>query len=299
MFTTGFKYWFGAASFALLAAFVYAVGTSDAGVVDTVVGPISLGYKGAVGEHSGFTVLVGFAGVSLATAVLLASWRDADPQSVAEVARTTDVPRPIVPAGGSFWPVLGAFAAALITMGVVVDPTFTLIGAALLVVAAMEWTIRTWSEKATTDEATNQVLRSRLLFPVELPIIAALVIAVFVLAGSRILLAVEAEMSVAIAGVLAAVIFGVAAALAARPSISRPLLTGLLVVGGLGLLAGGIVAAAAGEREFHHPAEGGEHGDEPAGDHGDEPSEPTEGEDLPEEHAAQDDGTAAALVDLP
>ncbi len=297
MFTTGFKYWFGAATFALVAAFVYAVGTSDAGWMDRIVGPLSLGYKGSVGEHSGFAVLVGFAGTAMATAVLLVSWRDADPKSVAEVARTTEVPRPIPPQGASFWPVLGAFAAALVAMGVVVDAAFAVIGAALLVIAAVEWTIRTWSERVTIDPDANRELRSKLFFPVELPVIAALAIAVFVLAGSRILLAVDKTSSVIIAGVLATAIFAAAAALAARPSVNRTLLTGLLVVGGIGLLAGGVIAAASGEREFHHPTE--EHA--PGGDTEGEPADPAEhgtSEDLPSEHAAQDDG-ASALVAQP
>jgi hypothetical protein len=140
-------------------------------------------------------------------------------------------------------------------MGVVVDPAFTVIGLALVLVVGMEWTITAWSERATVDSATNRELRSRLFFPVELPIIGLLVIAVFVISGSRILLAVSKTGSVVVAGVLATGIFVAAIAIAARPQLSRTLLNAVLVVGALGLLAGGVIAAAAGERDFHHGTE--------------------------------------------
>lgn len=252
MLTTGFKYWFAAALFGLTAAFLYAVTTSDAGIVDTVLGPITFGYKGAVGEHSGYTILVGLAAVTMGTAFALAAWRDADPSSVAEVARVDEIPQPIVPADATWWPAAGAFGAALIALGVVVDATFTVMGVALIVIAAVEWTIRTWSDHATVDANLNRRLRSTLFFPVELPIISAVVIAIFVLAGSRILLAVSKTGSVVVAGVLAALIFVAAIGFAARPQATRGVMKGVLVLSALALLAGGVVTAAVGEREFHH-----------------------------------------------
>jgi hypothetical protein len=271
MFTTGFKYWFGAGMFGLLAAFAYGVTTSDTGILDTLVGPISAGYKGAVGEHSGYSVLLGFAGVSMVVALLLASWRDADPSSVAEVARSESIPQPTGPRAPAYWPVLGAFAAALVTLGVVVDAAFVVIGLALVLVVAMEWTITAWADRATVDGSMNRALRSKLFFPVELPVMSLLFIGVFVIAGSRILLAVSKSGSVAVAGVMATVIFLAAIAFAARPNLSRTIVNGVLTIGALGLLLGGVVAAGAGERDFHHGTEvHGDEGDDHAGEEGDE-----------------------------
>ena len=240
MFTTGFKFWFTATLMGIAAAFVYAIGTNDGGILDTVLGPVTVGYKGGVGEHSGYSILIGFAGISLIVALLLSAWRDADPQSLAEVARTDEVPRPIPPATPSWWPVVGSFGLALGAVGAVTGLAFSVIGAALVLVAAVEWTISTWAERATSNPAENRALRARLLLPVEMPVIGAVFIAAFVVSGSRILLAASKTGSVIIAGVLASVILVLAVAFASRPKMARGVMNGVLVLGAVALLAGGV-----------------------------------------------------------
>lgn len=252
MFTTGFKFWFAATLIGLAAAFAYAVGSSDTGIVDTVLGPVSVGYKGAVGEHSGYTILLGFAGISLLMALIMAGVRDADPQSLAEVARVEEVPRPRPPAGPSWWPIIGAIGAALGAVGAVTGLSFSVIGVALVTVAAVEWTITAWADRVTIDPRANRELRSRLMLPVEIPVIGVLAIGVVVVSGSRILLAVSEAGSVAVAAALASVVFVLAVAFASRSNPPRSLVNGALLIGAVALLAGGVIAATSGERDFHH-----------------------------------------------
>ena len=70
MVSTGSKFFFGMAVVGLVSAIVYGILTtatgaaatlSGNGVIDAIVGPLTLGYKGGVGDHVGYTVLMAFA----------------------------------------------------------------------------------------------------------------------------------------------------------------------------------------------------------------------------------------------
>src|SRR5688500_16345491 len=116
--------------------------------------------------------------------------------------------------------------------------------------------VQSWAERATGNHAANQALRNRIMYPIEIPVLAAMGIALVVLSISRVLLALPKEGSTIIAMVLASAILGVAALLAARPRISSSMLTGVVVAGAVAMIAGGVISAVAGEREFeHHGAE--------------------------------------------
>ena len=73
MLTTGFKLWFGFFVGAVLAA-VFAGYTSGA----TETGPLSLGWKGGVGNHVSYTILVMGAGVLALLGLVAVAFRDAD-----------------------------------------------------------------------------------------------------------------------------------------------------------------------------------------------------------------------------
>ena len=55
------------------------------------VGPISLGWKGGVGDHIGYGVLVGLATVSLTVSLVLVSFRDADAAAQARLQNLAEV----------------------------------------------------------------------------------------------------------------------------------------------------------------------------------------------------------------
>lgn len=285
VFTTGFKLFAGLAVAALAAAFFTGfqacqptwVGweyppvecSSDQGLVDSVLGPISLGWKGGVGDHLVFTLWVTLAGISLFLAGLLTAYRDADPTSVAEAAHTEVPPPANPPEHISYWPVLAAFSVAVMLIGLVVNTATFVAGLAALGVCVIMWTARNWADEATGDPDVNEQIHERLVFGLEVPLIALIIVGAMVISISRVLLAVGQTEAVIAAGVIAAIVFALGVLVAYVPRLSRNVVTIFLVAGAIGVISAGVVSAAQGEREFeeHHGeehveegAEGGEGG---------------------------------------
>lgn len=268
MFTPGFKFFFGFALFALGAAWIYGFASGgDQGLIDHVLGPLTLGWKGGVGEHFGYSVLVATSVASGFIGCLLVAFRDADPDAQAGALHTESVPLTRAPADASYWPIMAAFSLTVLTVGFVVGEEMVLIGGALLVITIIEWTVKAWSERATGDAATNREIRNRLMFPLEIPVGGFLAVAAIFIAVSRVLLAVDKTAAVIAGGVIATLIFVAAIGIAAKPELRRSLVTIVVVLFGLGLIGGGIASAVIGERDFEHHGEEGHSADE-GGDEG-------------------------------
>ncbi|MBK6669548.1 MAG: hypothetical protein IPG46_07645 [Actinobacteria bacterium] len=104
MFTRGSRLFFGLATASLLGAMLYGIITNGLqsggvietltgkGAVDAVLGPLTLGYKGGVGDHIGFSLLLAFAVCSLAIGIGSSAFRDGDPEAIAELANLDAVP---------------------------------------------------------------------------------------------------------------------------------------------------------------------------------------------------------------
>ena len=103
MFTTGFKFFFGLFAAFTAAALVYGYTTGG-----NHVGPISLGWKGGVGDHIGYGVLVGLSVACLTVSLVLVSFRDADASAQARLQNLSEVLTD-QPVRASFWPVVAAF----------------------------------------------------------------------------------------------------------------------------------------------------------------------------------------------
>lgn len=268
MITRGSKFFFAAAVIGYLSALLYgfATGASDHGgviavftdgaVVDSVVGPITFGWKGFVGEHIGYTVLMSFAAAMAVMGGFTSATRDADAESLAELEGIDAVAlaAPSVPAGHSWWPLLGALGVGMVVVGLVFSNLLLWGGVAVLVAAAVEWTAKAWSERATDDAADNAEYRSRLLQPVEVPVASALIIAVVAVAISRVLLAVPKSAAVYVIIGLAVLVFAVANLLARRPELKGRVLSTVVVVSILVILVAGVAAGMAGSRDIeeHH-----------------------------------------------
>ena len=260
MFTTGFKFFFGL--FAAFTAAALAYGYTTGG---DHVGPMSLGWKGAVGDHIGYGVLVALAGIALTVSLVLVSFRDADAAAQARLQGLAEVltDRPVA---ASFWPVVASFGAGAAAVGLVLHPMVFVLGLALITLSMIEWTMDAWSDRATGDAAVNRELRNRIMAPIEIPVVGALAVGVIVLAASRILLTVSQLEAVAVAGVVAILILVGAWVYTARPGLGRRLVRRLGVVAAMLLLVGGVLAAVVGERDFgHHEVETHEESGEPAG----------------------------------
>ena len=200
----------------------------------------------------------------------MAAFRDADPASLAEVSASDALPRAEPPAAPSYWPIVGAFGAAILALGAVVGTGLFILGIAVVVIAAFEWTVQAWSDRATGDPEVNATIRNRFMHPIEIPVIAVLVIGVVAVGFSRVFLALPQLGATIAAIIVATLVFAAAAVVATRPKISRSVVSGLLLAGGIAVLVGGVVGAAVGERDFEH--HGTEHSEDTE-EHSDEPAE--------------------------
>jgi plastocyanin len=164
---------------------------------------------------------------------------NAPPPSVRAVAVA---PRP----GGGGWGIAAAAAAVLVMLGLVENWVFTYAGLLVALAAGAGWLAR------STSESTGRHIS---LMPIGMPVLGLATIASVMFFISRILLAVPEEASTAIALFVAVLILGGASIAALRPNISGRTLAAVLVVGSLIMVAGGITAAARGERDIEHPGE--------------------------------------------
>lgn len=234
MITPGAKFWFALTAFGLVTAGVY--------------------YAVTGGEEFG-TIVLAFAGVAAGVlGTMSVAVRDGDVP--APEAGTTVTEEPRVESLPAVWPVAVAVGAVVSVIGFAAGNAFRWVGLAILVAAFVEWMVQSWAERSTSDPAANMGLRNRVMFPVEIPILALLGVGLVVLAVSRVLLALPQTGSTVVAIVLATVVLVVASLLANRPRLSSSVLSGAVAVGAIVLVVGGIAGAVVGEREFEH------HGDD-------------------------------------
>ncbi|MYG93562.1 MAG: hypothetical protein F4138_00990 [Acidimicrobiia bacterium] len=269
MFTPGFRLFFGFTLAAIAAAAVYGVASGSAGDteyfgvlnVEAWVGVLSLGYKGGIGDHVGYVVLMGFAVLSAMVAVFLVAFRDADAESVAELTDDVQIPAPQGQLEANYWPAISAVGVGAIVVGLAINPMIFVIGLVIVGAVIFEWMIAAWADRATADPEVNRSLRNRIMRPVEYPVTAALGIAILVLAMSRVFLAVSKFSAVMVAGVVATAIFVIAVIFVTVPRISRSVIAGTVALVCVGVLVAGVITAAVGSREFHHVGPGGDHGE--------------------------------------
>lgn len=274
MITTGSRFFYGMALVGWIAALTYGIITNGIdhggvinnltgdGAVDALLGPLTLGYKGGVGDHVGFSILMGFALASLGMGVACTLFRDGDAASLVELPGA-DPSQPIVaPASLNVWPAVLALAAALVIVGLATSWVVFVVGCVVAAIAGIEWTISTWADGISADPETNAQVRNRLMLPIEVPVAAVLLIGAIVFSFSRIFLAASKLGAVWIALGLAGIIFVGAVIFNAQTQMRRSLVVGAIVALAVIVLAVGIGGAIAGEREFEkhgsgdHSAEG-------------------------------------------
>lgn len=254
MFTWGAKFLFGVSVAAFLSAVAFGLITGG-----DPVGVVSLGYKGGLGEHTGYTILMSVSVAALLLGIASVVSRDGDAEDMAALAGSERAVLVRPPVGLSLVSPLTAFGIGSLAVGLAVSDAFLYLGIAVLFIVAIEWVVQAWSERATGDDEINAVIRNRILGPIEVPMLGLLAIFVVVLGLSRILLAVSEVGSVVIAVVAAAFIFG-SAVLISKARAPRAIISAIVTFGAVAVLAGGIVGAAVGERDFHHGEE--EHSEE-------------------------------------
>lgn len=253
MFNNASKFLFTIAGFCVVAAVVWAGATTDHKIgMDTLLGPLTLGWKGYVGIHSGYALLIGIGAAALAGGIFLAALRGGDAEPGAEAVGLENVPEVIAPVAPNYWPAVTGFSLASIAIGLAVGTPLVVVGLVGLFIAGVEWAIRAWSERATSDVELNRAIRARILGPLELPGLAVLVILGTVLLVFRILVALPVTGALIVFGLVPTVIFIVGVLIVMRPRLSQSAVAGVIVAGALALLIGGVVASIAGERDHGH-----------------------------------------------
>ena len=111
MITTGAKFYFGLGFLLLVAAVLYGwtSGGVDWGLFPghmgdlyfQLLGALTMGYKGGVGDHVGYGILLGGSAVSTTMGAFMIAFRDSEAKAVAEVAGLPDAPPLIVIFGAS------------------------------------------------------------------------------------------------------------------------------------------------------------------------------------------------------
>ncbi len=264
MITRGSKFFYAAAVVGFAAAVVYGflsgaaahsgvIGVfTDGDVVNSIVGPLTFGWKGWVGDHVGYSVLMGFAAVMAGLGGFATAFRDGSPDVLVVMEggdpATASNPAVLTPVGLSYWPLIGAFGVGIATVGLAVDTVLFWVGVVILAVVLVSWTVRAWAERATGDQTANRELRHELMDPLEVPVLAVLTLAVIVLCVSRLLLALPQSAAVYVIIGAAVVVFALAFVLAGRPELKRSLVVAVLLVGGLVVIGAGIAGGVAGEQ---------------------------------------------------
>jgi hypothetical protein len=239
---------------AFIGAYVVGVTSQHSSIIDQVIGPLDLGWKGGVGNHLGYTILMGVAACAIFLAALFTAYRDADPDAEAEAAGLATVPLARAPQGANYWPVISAFAVGGVLVGLAISSkALALTAAIVLGGTVMMWTMRAWAERATGDDRTNLRLYQQVVEPLRLPVTALLLVGLVIVGFSRLLLTLpDKHSSTLVFAIIGAIVFFACVAIALRPKISRtPIVLAIFVLGVI-VLVGGIVGAARGPRTFEH-----------------------------------------------
>lgn len=227
MFTTGSKFFFGAAAIAAVAAIVFAGSSGD---------PF----------YAGLFVLVGLMVVATFLGGVVSAFRDATRPASAgpDVLLTTNQAAP-----NSLWPLAVAFAAGVTAIGIAVDRRAFLLGLVGLLVLGMEWVVQAWTDGASGDPTYNRSVRNRYMHALEYPVLGALGVGFVGFLFSRVMLTLNENGAVIVFVLLGALILGGAVVLAQAPALARKALPAFLAVGAAALLAAGVVGIARGESD--------------------------------------------------
>jgi hypothetical protein len=235
MFTTGSKLFLGATALSIAAAVIY--GNAKAGAAGW------LGVLGLLSAALAFGLLFGV------------NWytKDGNVSAMSETA-TAEAPAARRPAERSVWPALAAIGVGTVAVGAVSKPIVFKAGVVLLLAAAIEWVVRSWSERASADASYNDGLRKRLLHPIEFPVLAAVGLGVLIYSFSRVMLWIDKSAGPAVFVVTGALILFGGFVFASKPSLKKGVVTGVCAIGALGLISTGAVMAFDGQRHIEeHP----------------------------------------------
>lgn len=245
MLTWGSKYLIALSGAAFVGALVFGLVTGG-----DPIGVISVGYKGGVGSHFGYTIFLATSLITMCLAFTNVVTRDGDAEALAEQAGISSVPA-LPTLSPVMWAPITAFGVACLIIGLALSPIFLVLGGLVLVIMLVEWLITAWSDRASGDPEVNAAIRARVLGPIEVPMLGLLLFGVVAVAVSRVFLTVSPWGATIIGSIAALVVFGLAVFMSKR-DLPRSFVSALMVAGALAILGGGIFGAANGVREIEH-----------------------------------------------
>ena len=271
MITTGSRVFYLMAFVTFQAAVIYSLATGGEFIFFIVPAALAGGYLGGVGDQTGYGVLLGLSVVLFVLGLIMSMTRDSDPRAQMEAAGTGELPEARSPGVVSYWPIIAAFAAGAVMVGLVFETALAWVGVAVGVVTVLAWSLDAWAAGATADRATNQAIRARVVGPVEVPILVAFGMLLFVASVSRVLLTVPGTGASVIAIVVSSIILAIAFVLGYNPQLLRSIGPMVFVIGAVIVLVGGVVGGVIGEGDIEPHHEEHEETEEPAnGDHEEE-----------------------------
>ena len=208
------------------------------GVVAAVI------YSGMTGDHTGISLFLGLGTVAFLAGVAITTARDNEVAPVVAPDAGPPELRPAPPArlpGGPGWPALAALAGGLVALSFLTTAGLAVAGLVVALAAAVGWLA------SASGDRTGHVPN---LMPIGIPVVGLFAIASLMFFMSRILLAVPEQASTFIALAVAVVILAIASLIALKPNVSSRSLMTALVVGGVLMAGGGLVAGAAGQRHI-------------------------------------------------
>ncbi len=222
MFTTGSKYFLGVG---LLASIAIAVSLF-------FVNPSALGVTALIG-------LIGAVGL-LAGVMLFV--RDGDVTNGESSASNHPA------ATTSMWPLLTAGGVTIVLIGTITQPVIFLLGIVVLVGAFVEWTVLAWSEAASSDDEFNVAARKRLLNPIEFPILGAVGLGMLIFSFSRVMLAVDTKVGVALFIIIGALLLVGGVLFAVRTTLKQSVVSAICAFAAIAIVAAGISGVNSGMR---------------------------------------------------
>ena len=251
MFTTGSKLFLGGSTLALTGTLIYAI-SQDNSTLGT------LGLIAATIVFVGLTAFNFWVRDSNVSAM--------DTAGIESSSAATKTPT------GSLWPLVGGLGAALVPVGLIVGRAITWIAVIVIFIAAMEWMVQSWSERASADAEYNASIRRRILHPLELPVLGAVGLGIVIFSFSRIMLWLPSTGGAIAFGLIAIGVLAFGTLIAAKRNVARSLVAVLCVLGAVGIVGAGVASAIDGGRtiEKHEllteetctaePSEADEHG---------------------------------------
>ncbi len=145
------------------------------------------------------------------------------------------------------WPIIGAFGAGLVVIGLVYDRRWFVAGLVVIVATIVEWMVQAWADRAVRrSRLQRRTCGAGCCIRSSSRSLGALAVGLVIFGFSRMMLAIPKSAAFGVFIGLGALVLVVAVILSTPRKLSGALVSSVLVLGGVGMLAAGVVGASHG-----------------------------------------------------